>query len=84
MEVTTEYADMMLRDGMDPLTGKPEWTLRHFNYADLPEGGLLRLTKEYAQLACTVVLVTPAGPSRAAALHDLLRSLEAARRTVAP
>lgn len=78
MDITDEYRATAMT-GTDPLTGRPEAILAHFRYDDLT-GANYRLTKEAAQLACTYVLVLPAGPERTVSLRKTLEGLDAARR----
>jgi hypothetical protein len=62
-------------------TGNPtgDRMLRWFEYEHLPPH-LQRVSKEFCQLADTIVALIPSGPERTVALRKLLESKDAAVR----
>lgn len=65
------------------LDGVPEQLLKFFSFGHL-EGALREVSKQYAQMAATVVLMCPRSAERTVALRKLLESKDAAVRSCLP
>jgi hypothetical protein len=80
---TNPAIDAVLATRVDPLDNQPETILKYFRFDHL-QGGLREISRQFAQMAATIVLMCPRSPERTVALRKLLEGKDAAVRSALP